>query len=149
MLTFGSHGQYEWLVTDQQFDLLQISPDVVLGKYVAITSFDSGPLVLTEEEKAAGWDSRSKVAYSPKVQNVASLPRAGYDEWYIFDDPIDLGTSHLEENVLEAPHEPGHVSVFVNYGLRYIRPRGQASPLCFGHKSSGFGQSLTLPITTI
>ncbi len=122
MLTFGSHGQYEWLVTDQQFDLLQISPDVVLGKYVAITSFDSGPLVLTDEEKAAGWESRGKVAYSPKVQNVASLPRAGYDEWYIFRDPSDLGTSHLAENVFEVPQEQGHVSVFVNYGFALHPP---------------------------
>lgn len=37
MLTFGSEGAYEWLVTDQQFDLLQLCPEIVLGKYVAIT----------------------------------------------------------------------------------------------------------------
>jgi len=70
MLTVGSQGVYEWLVTDQQFDLLRICSDVVLGKYVAITSFDSSPLVLTDEEKAAGWQSRSNIAYSPKVQSV-------------------------------------------------------------------------------
>lgn len=117
MLAFGSHGQYEWLVTDQQFDILRVSPDVVLGKYVAITSFDSGPLALTDDEKAAGWESRGKVAYSPNVQSVASLPRAGYDEWYIFDHPIDLGISHIEDNLFEVPQEQGHVSVFVNYGF--------------------------------
>jgi hypothetical protein len=43
MLTVGSEGLYEWLVTDQQFDLLQISPEVVLGKYIAVTSIDSAP----------------------------------------------------------------------------------------------------------
>ena len=62
MLTVGTQDQYEWLVTDQQFDLLQICPSVALGKYIAITSFDSGPLVPTNEESAAGWESRSKIA---------------------------------------------------------------------------------------
>jgi hypothetical protein len=103
MLTVGSQGVYEWLVTDQQLDLLQLCPDVVLGKYIAITSLDSGPLVPTSEENAAGWESRGKIAYSPKIQNGASLPRAEYDEWYIFGGPIDLGTSHLGENVFEVP----------------------------------------------
>jgi hypothetical protein len=41
----------QWLVTDQQFDLLQICPSVALGKYIAITSFDSGPLVPTNGER--------------------------------------------------------------------------------------------------
>jgi hypothetical protein len=123
MLTIGSQGLYDWLVTDQQFDLLQICPAVVLGRYVAITSFDSGPLVPTDDEKSAGWKSRGNVTYSPKVQNIATLPRADYDEWYIFGGPIDLGTSHLGENVFEAPKEQGHVSVFVNYGFALDPPR--------------------------
>jgi hypothetical protein len=126
MLTVGTQGPYEWLVTDQQFDLLQVCPDVVLGKYVAITSFDSGPLVPTNEEKATGWESRDNIAYSPKVQNVASLPRADYDEWYIFGGRTDIGTSHLGENVFEVPQEQGHVSVFVNYGFA-LHPPERAS----------------------
>lgn len=117
MLTVGSQGVYEWLVTDQQFDLLRICPAIVLGKYVAINSFDSSPLVLNDEEKAAGWQNRSNIAYSPIVQNVSSVPRAEYDEWYIFDAPADLGVSHLSENVFEVAQEQGHVSVFVNYGF--------------------------------
>ena len=121
MLTVGSQGLYEWLVTDQQFDLLKVCPEVVLGKYVAITSIDSGLLVPTEEETTAGWESRLKIAYSPKIQNVLGLPRAGWDEWYIFDNLTDLGTSHLGENVFETPKEQGHVNVFVNYGLALHR----------------------------
>ena len=122
MLTVGSQGVYEWLVTDREFDLLRICPTVVLGKYIAITSFDSGSLVPTEEEKAAGWESRSNIAYSPKIHDVASVPRDEYDEWYIFDSPIDLGTSHVRENVFEVPQEQGHVSVFVNYGFALHPP---------------------------
>jgi hypothetical protein len=119
MLTVRSQGLYEWLVTDQEFDLLQLCPEVVLGKYIAITSIDSGPLVPTDKEKAAGWESRGQIAYSPKLESVESLPRAGWDEWYIFGSPTDLGTSHLGENVFEVPQERGHVSVLVNYGFAF------------------------------
>jgi hypothetical protein len=122
MLAVGSQGFYEWLVTDQQFDVLQICPEVVLGKYIAITSIDSAPVALTDREVSAGWESRGQVAYSPKVESVRSLPRAGFDEWYVFASPTDLGTSHLEENVFEVPQEQGHVSVFVNYCFALHRP---------------------------
>jgi hypothetical protein len=122
MFTVGSQGLYEWLVTDQQFDILQICPEVVLGKYIAITSIDSGPLQPTDEERSTGWDSRGQIAYSPKVESVESLPRADYDEWYIFDNPTDLGTSHLGENIFEVPQEQGHVSVLVNYCFALHRP---------------------------
>ena len=122
MLTLGSEGLYEWLVTDQQFDLLQVCPEIVLEKYVAITSIDSGPLVPTDKETAADWQTRGKIAYSPKIKNVEGLPRAGWDEWYIFDNPTDLGTSHLGENIFEVPQERGHVSVFVNYCFALHRP---------------------------
>ncbi len=117
MLTVGSQGAYEWLVTDQQFDLLEICPEIVLGKNIAITSIDSGAFVPTEEEVAAGWDSRSKIAYSPRIESIESIAREGWDEWYIFDSLTDLGISHLAENIFEVPQEHGHVSVLVNYCL--------------------------------
>jgi len=122
MLTVGSEGLYQWLVTDQSIDLLQVCPEVVLEKYVAITSFDSGMLIPTDEETAAGWETRGKIVYSPKIQNIKDLPRAGWDEWYIFDNPANLGTSHLAENVFEVPQEEGHVSVFVNYCFALHKP---------------------------
>jgi hypothetical protein len=95
---------------------------IVLGKYVAVTSIDSGVLVPNEKEKVAGWESRGKIAYSPKIQNAEELPRDGYDEWCIFDNPTDLGTSHLAENIFDVPQEQGHVSVFVNYGFALDPP---------------------------
>jgi hypothetical protein len=78
--------------------------------------------VPTDKEKAAGWESRGRIAYSPKVESVEHLPRAGWDEWYIFGGPTDIGTSHLGENVFEVPQEPGQVSVFVNYCFALHRP---------------------------
>lgn len=122
MFTVGSYGVYEWLVTDDNFDLLQLSPEIVLGKYVAITSIDSGQLMPTDKETAAGWLSRARIAYSPKIENVQDVPRAGYDEWYIFDAPTDLGTSHLGENIFEITPERGHLGVFVNYGFALHPP---------------------------
>jgi hypothetical protein len=122
MLTVGSRGPYEWLVTDENFDLLQLCPEVVLGKYVAITSIDSSEFVPTEKETAAGWQSHGKIAYSPKIQHADALPRDGWDEWYIFNDPVDLGTSYLQENVFAVPRGRGHLSVFVNYCLALHQP---------------------------
>jgi hypothetical protein len=49
MLTVGSEDRYEWLVTDEQFDLLQLCPSVVISKYVAVTSIEP-----TDEETVAG-----------------------------------------------------------------------------------------------
>jgi hypothetical protein len=109
------------------FDLLQLCPEVVLGKYAAVTSIDSGPLVPTEKEMAAGWQSHGKVAYSPKIQHTEELPREGWDEWYIFNNPTDLGTSHLAENIFEVPNEQGHLSVFVNYGFALDPPERSES----------------------
>jgi hypothetical protein len=118
MINFGSHGRYEWLVADEDLDLLQLCPEIVLGKYLAITSNDSGVFLPKANEETAGWHSRREIAYSPKILSVESLPRSSeaYDEWYVFCNPVDLGSSHLRENVFEVPQEPGHVSVFVNYG---------------------------------
>jgi len=121
MLTVGLEANYEWLVTDQQVDLLQLCPEVAIGKYIAITSIDSGALVPSANEAAAGWQARGKIAYSPKIMNVEDVPREGWDEWYIFDRPADLGTSHLGENIFEAPQAQGHLNVFVNYCLALHR----------------------------
>lgn len=122
MLALGTEGEYDWLVTDDDFDLVQLCPEIVLGKYVAITSIDSGALVLSDEEVAAGWQSRGKIAYSPKVQNPPRLPHEGWDEWYIFEKPTDLGISDIAENIFELPPRQDHVSVFVNYAFALHKP---------------------------
>src|ERR1039458_10364556 len=83
-LATGSHGAYKWLTTRHELDdILRLCPAVVLGKYLAITSIDSGHLSPSTEEKLAGWESRLGIAYSPLVQSVETLPRDGWDEWYV------------------------------------------------------------------
>jgi hypothetical protein len=69
----------------------------------------------------------SKSCVQPEIQNHHDLPRAGWDEWYIFSNPTDLGTSHLAENIFEVPQEPGHVRVLVNYGFALHPPERSKS----------------------
>src|SRR6202021_3754597 len=69
MKFMGPPSSCRWLVT-QQVDLatlLESCPQSLAGKYVAVTSQDSGPMVLTDEEKRLGWHSRNEIAYSPKI----------------------------------------------------------------------------------
>jgi hypothetical protein len=143
MLTLGSQGVYEWLVTDERFDLLQLCPEIVLGKYVAVTSIDSSQLMPADKGTAAGWHSHEKIAYSPKIQHAEELPREGWDEWYIFNDPTDLGTSHLQENIFEVPRGRGHLSVFVNYCFALHQPEMESIASLFCSRWTGFARSPT------
>lgn len=63
-------------------------PEVVLGKRVAITSFDSGPLVPSQDEYANGWEKRGDVAISPVVESIEDVPSAGFDEWYVYSSEV-------------------------------------------------------------
>jgi hypothetical protein len=123
----GARGEYQWLTSGQHdlAALLQMCPQVVLGKYIAVTSFDSGPLILNDDEVSAGWRARNDIAYSPKIQSVDKLThgeRAGWNEWYVFGAPMDLGQM-FSGNVFEYPLQPGTVAAFVNYsGFSFHTP---------------------------
>ena len=78
--------------------LLQLCPEAVLNRYLAVTSFDSGIRTPSEQETNAGWQFSGDVAYSPMVTSVDTLQFQrdglefpGYDEWYVFDTPRKLG----------------------------------------------------------
>lgn len=109
----GSHGEYQWLtMVDRDItSLLSICPEIVVGKYLAVTSIDSGSLRLTQQETREGWWTAEAgrvfrgtswsapefredwtVAYSPQIVSIHGLPNethdeccAGYDEWYVFE----------------------------------------------------------------
>jgi hypothetical protein len=111
----GAHGDYQWLsmVDCDISTLLRLCPDVVLGKYLAITSIDGDTLHLTDQEGAQGWwtDDAAKVftgrswsspeysddctvAYSPRLTSIHGLPNethdechGGFNEWYVFEQP--------------------------------------------------------------
>jgi hypothetical protein len=120
----GSHGAYRWLTAAQhELDtLLRRCPQAVVGKYVAVTSLDSGPMVLTDGEKRSGWRSQNEIAYSPQIKSAEEGRTerspggcASYNEWYVFTSPFDLGAL-WHGNVFEAPMTPGQVCTFVNFG---------------------------------
>ena len=115
----GSHGQYQWLtMVDRDItSLLSICPEVVVGKYLAVTRIDGGSLRLTHEEKSAGWWTAEdgkvfqgtswsppeyrddwKIAYSPRITSIHGLPNethdeccAGFDEWHVFEQQVPAG----------------------------------------------------------
>ena len=95
-------GNYFWLEDASLFisDLLRLVPDVVVGKYLIVTSFDSGPLNLENTDFQRGWLQRDELAINPSVISTSDMPNDEYDEWYVF----------LKPPVLED------FDVFVNYG---------------------------------
>jgi hypothetical protein len=79
-------------------------------------------LYLLRKRRRLAGRSTGKLHTAPKFKSVEEIPSAGWDEWYIFDKSVDLGTSHIAENIFEVPQEQGHVSVFVNYGFALHTP---------------------------
>jgi len=59
----GAHDDYQWLTMLECniADFLRLCPEVVLDKYLAVTSIDSGTLQLSEQEKKDGWRTSDEV----------------------------------------------------------------------------------------
>ena len=120
----GVHGAYRWMTTGlHDLDTLRRKyPQALVGRYVAVTSMDSGSMELTDEEKRAGWWSRNGIAYSPQIQSAEDCRTerspggcCGFNEWYVCGAPFDLGELR-DGNVFEAAMTPGQVYTFVNFG---------------------------------
>jgi hypothetical protein len=128
----GSHGSYLWLTNadDHMGTLVQSCPEVILGRYLAVTSIDSGTPWLTETQKNAGWVIRAGVAYSQKVQPVDQLnyqrdglDSPGYDEWYVFEQRTDLGEVSMNHPFIGSDTtQPDQSIVFVNYPFTISSP---------------------------
>jgi hypothetical protein len=123
-LITGSHGAYRWAAsaTQNMNALLRECPEIVIGKYVAITSYDSGTLQLTERDRLSGWRSEGGIAYGPSdIRTLADLPDCArfepaelYQEWYVFTEPAKLGATY-QGNVFTSPPSPGRFMAFVNH----------------------------------
>jgi len=124
----GSNPPYRWLTSADQYigTLVQLCPEIALGRHLAVTSIDSGDPWLTDQQSAADWQCRSRVVYSPRLTTTAELfyqrdgtDRPGYDEWYLFDNGApDLGEPiKWTENPFEEAHapRPGRLMDFVNF----------------------------------
>lgn len=109
----GRYGPYGWIVWNAQSlgDLLATFPDLLLLKYLVITSFDSGPLTLSDDERRTGWTTHATFAHSPQITPHIEPPYDQYDEWYVFEQPTML---HSAE-------------VFINYSGFRLQPVDGAS----------------------
>ncbi len=90
----GVHGEFKWLETPAHeiHDVLQVCPEVVTRKNIAITSFDPKKLRPVEEQ----WLRECRVAgsalYLPSVNDAEALPYHVFDEWYIFSSALEEKT---------------------------------------------------------
>jgi hypothetical protein len=102
MVQSGRHGHFHWLVTPSSLPSLgETAVRFHLGLCLCITAFDSGPILPSPEEQAAGWVARRNVMVSPPLAEGLDIPYDQYDEWYLLNEP------------LPPEWEP---EVFVNYG---------------------------------
>jgi len=71
-------------------DFLERFPETVLNKFLANTSFDSGFLMLSGAQQRAGWHMIGKIAHSPRISAVTEIPHDQFDEWLIFETPVEV-----------------------------------------------------------
>jgi hypothetical protein len=110
----GERNGFFWLVSSDHglADLVDKCPELFVGRSVAVTAFDAGPLALTPEERAAGWTVQGDVAVAPRDLDPSKIPFDNYDEWYLFDRPVP---------------EFGVFEVFVKWGMFSLVPPEPAS----------------------
>ena len=69
-------------------DLWEKCPELVLGKHLVNTSYDSGHLCLSEAEQESGWRMVGRLAHSPRIRSTDEIPHDQFDEWLVFDQPV-------------------------------------------------------------
>jgi hypothetical protein len=104
----GEWRNFHWFqASDLSLGALAMAvPELLRDRFVLVTSFDSGPLRLTNDEIASGWRQAGSLAVSPKSPSPSSLPLAEWGEWFVFEEIPSL----------RSPE------VFVNYGGFSLRP---------------------------
>jgi hypothetical protein len=93
----GRRGAYQWIVWNSQFlaELVSAVPQIAVGKFVIITSIDSGPFVPSAKETERGWVLKSGLAYSPQIKTPDDLPHDQYDEWYIYPSRREIDSPEV------------------------------------------------------
>lgn len=71
-------------------DLWNRYPSIVVGRYLVNTSFDSGFLTLSQVELQQGWFMIGNLAHSPQIDLIESIPNDDYDEYLVFEHPIQV-----------------------------------------------------------
>lgn len=91
-MTSGCHQDYYWIQWERAFlrTLLRRVPSIVLGRYLINTSYDSGRLTLSDDERQQGWRSAGPLTYSPRISDVLAIPHDQFDEWLAFSRPTEI-----------------------------------------------------------
>jgi len=113
MIYTGAHAQYFWLQGPEADleDLREACPAVFAGQHVVVTSFDSGPLVLTPEELDAGWRALPGAAASPALPFQGRVPGELFSEWWLYPSlpqwstPPDVYVNYLGFSVAPPDRE--------------------------------------------
>lgn len=94
-------------------DIVELCPQMVIDRFVFITSLDSGLVQLNEDRLKTGWKPMGKrrknfewshdewedpLALSPRVSNAMILPTDMYDEWYLFTEEPQIDTIEVFVN---------------------------------------------------
>ena len=113
----GQRGEYHWLTAGDDVymgTIVSRCPEIVMGRYLAVTSIDSGEPWLTERQVQAGWQCRSGIVYSRAVQSLDELfyqrdgsDSPGFDEWYVFEKVATLLGVILTGNPFVESNMPG------------------------------------------
>jgi hypothetical protein len=96
----GFHA-FDW-ESDALFlsDLLEAFPEIALGNHLVNTSFDSGLFRPSETELAAGWRITGGMAHSSEIRSLKEIPHDQYDEWLVFDSPVEVRNFETMANFL-------------------------------------------------
>ncbi len=149
-MLLGKYGKWQWLNSKAAClaDVVERCPQLVIDRFVLVTSYDSGLLQLDEEKLKAGWKHMCKrrrsfdwahpeweepLALSPRVSDPGILPIDMYDEWYVFYTEPQIDTIEVFVNWNFSPtfghtglHELStHVQLEVHFWnqLAVINPR--------------------------
>jgi hypothetical protein len=130
-MQIGTHGSYKWLEADHDLgEFVSLCPNSIIGRHIVITALDSGSYSPSEREIAVGWSASGGIAYSPRLDSLAILPRdcychdCGFDEWYIFGSKPALLDSICISKVFEYEIAPPNVLQFINFlGFRLSDPQ--------------------------
>jgi len=113
MIHTGKHDEYWWLAWEYAIpSLADLVVRFHLGLRACVTSFDSGPLILSQDEVANGWSTHGGLTISPPLKVGFSIPHDQYDEWLL---------------VNHADFEKAEIEVFVNYGGFTLVPPDEIS----------------------
>ena len=101
----GYNCNYFWIEVSSDCksmdDFILDYSQFILNKNIAIISFDSDSFIPTDEEIKRGWVYKNEIAYfnNLNTEELKGPIYGGYDQWLIFDHPIEVN----------------NIDIFVNY----------------------------------